>query len=302
MPLQRKNMFGGINVKGAINRIELERHILAWLEEDMPFGDITTEAILDDSVLGSGLLITKQSGILCGIEIFELIYSYIDINVQIDFKKKDGMKINVGDVIGEISGPIASILKGERLGLNLIQRLSGIATIAHAYAEAVKPYDTKVVDTRKTTPGLRSLEKYAVRVGGCRNHRFSLSDAVMIKDNHIAGAGTITEAVQRARECIPHTMKIEVEVETFNELREVIHTGVDIIMLDNMTTEQLRRAVRFVKEHAKKAIALEASGNMTLERVAEVAATGVNLISVGALTHSANALDISLKFEKPVVK
>ncbi len=288
-------------MKGAINRIELERHILAWLEEDMPFGDVTTDAILDETILGSGALIAKESGVLCGIEIFEMIYECIDKKVKIDKKKSDGMKIEAGDVIGEISGPIASILKGERLGLNIMQRLSGIASKSQIYAEAVKQYDTKIVDTRKTTPGLRSLEKYAVRVGGCTNHRYSLSDAVMIKDNHIAGAGSITEAVRRVKACIPHTAKIEVEVETFNELREVIHTGVDIILLDNMTTEQLRRAVRFVKEHAKKAISLEASGNMTLERLPEVAATGVDIISVGALTHSVNALDISLKFEKPVV-
>jgi len=289
-------------VKGAINRIELERHILAWLEEDMPFGDVTTDALLDETIVGSGALIAKESGVLCGIEIFEMIYECIDKNVKIDKKKSDGMNIEPGDVIGEISGPIASILKGERLGLNIMQRLSGIASKSQIYAEAVKQYDTKIVDTRKTTPGLRSLEKYAVRVGGCTNHRYSLSDAVMIKDNHIAGAGSITEAVRRVKACIPHTAKIEVEVETFNELREVIHTGVDIILLDNMTTEQLRRAVRFVKEHAKKAISLEASGNMTLERLPEVAATGVDIISVGALTHSVNALDISLKFEKPVVK
>ncbi len=289
-------------MKGAINRIELERHILAWLEEDMPFGDVTTDALLDETIVGSGALIAKESGVLCGIEIFEMIYECIDKNVKIDKKKSDGMNIESGDVIGEISGPIASILKGERLGLNIMQRLSGIASKSQIYAEAVKQYDTKIVDTRKTTPGLRSLEKYAVRVGGCTNHRYSLSDAVMIKDNHIAGAGSITEAVRRVKACIPHTAKIEVEVETFNELREVIHTGVDIILLDNMTTEQLRRAVRFVKEHAKKAISLEASGNMTLERLPEVAATGVDIISVGALTHSVNALDISLKFEKPVVK
>jgi nicotinate-nucleotide pyrophosphorylase (carboxylating) len=289
-------------VKGAINRIELERHILAWLEEDMPFGDVTTDALLDETIVGSGALIAKESGVLCGIEIFEMIYECIDKNVKIDKKKSDGMNIEPGDVIGEISGPIASILKGERLGLNIMQRLSGIASKSQIYAEAVEQYDTKIVDTRKTTPGLRSLEKYAVRVGGCTNHRYSLSDAVMIKDNHIAGAGSITEAVRRVKACIPHTAKIEVEVETFNELREVIHTGVDIILLDNMTTEQLRRAVRFVKEHAKKAISLEASGNMTLERLPEVAATGVDIISVGALTHSVNALDISLKFEKPVVK
>lgn len=289
-------------MKGAINRIELERHILAWLEEDMPFGDVTTDALLDETIVGSGALIAKESGVLCGIEIFEMIYECIDKNVKIDKKKSDGMNIEPGDVIGEISGPIASILKGERLGLNIMQRLSGIASKSQIYAEAVKQYDTKIVDTRKTTPGLRSLEKYAVRIGGCTNHRYSLSDAVMIKDNHIAGAGSITEAVRRVKACIPHTAKIEVEVETFNELREVIHTGVDIILLDNMTTEQLRRAVRFVKEHAKKAISLEASGNMTLERLPEVAATGVDIISVGALTHSVNALDISLKFEKPVVK
>ncbi len=285
-----------------VNQIELQRHILEWLEEDMPFGDATTDAIIDKTVLGAGDLIAKEAGILCGIDVFAQIYKCIDSQVKLEVAIHDGMAIEAGDVIARVHGPIGSILKGERLGLNIMQRLSGIASMAHQYFEAVKPYDTVIVDTRKTTPGFRSLEKYAVRTGGCMNHRFSLSDAVMIKDNHIAAAGSITEAVKRAKASVAHTMKIEVEVETFNELREVIHTGVDIIMLDNMTTDQIRRAVRFVKEHAKKMIALEASGNMTLERVAEVAATGVDVISVGALTHSVHALDISLKFEKPVVK
>lgn len=285
-------------MKGAINYIELRRNIENWLEEDMPFGDVTSDSILDPCRIGEGNLIAKEKGILCGMEIFSMVYECIDREVKLEAYSTDGDLVDSGQLIAQIRGPIASILKGERLGLNLLQRLSGIATMANQYREILEGYSTIVVDTRKTTPGLRSLEKYAVRVGGCVNHRYSLSDAVLIKDNHIAGAGGIKQAVCKAKESIAHTMKIEVEVENLVELQEAIDADVDIIMLDNMDTETMKKAVETVRSSVRPNIRLEASGNMTAQRLIEVAKTGVDLISVGALTHSVKALDISLKFVK----
>lgn len=281
-----------------LNVFELERNIKMWLEEDMPFGDITSDHVLDENQLGSGQFIAKENGIICGLPVLEKIFMMIDKEVKIEFFKKDGDLIQIKDVIATISGPIGSILKGERLALNLIQRMSGIATMAKAYAQATEGTSTKVVDTRKTTPGLRSLEKYAVRIGGCVNHRYSLSDAVLIKDNHIAGAGSITLAVEKARKYIAHTVKVEVETETLDEVKEAIMSGADIIMLDNMDLATMTSAVEKIRKAVGKHVTIEASGNMTIDRIPEVARTGVDIISVGALTHSVNALDISLKFKK----
>ncbi len=282
----------------AINDLELERRIKDWLEEDMPFGDITTEYILDKSTMGCGQLIAKEKGILCGVDVFKKVYHCLDPSVAVIHDVVDGDMVSPGQLIGEIKGSMNSILKGERVGLNILQHLSGIATRASLYAKEVEGLQTVIVDTRKTTPGFRSLEKYAVRVGGCVNHRYSLSDAVLIKDNHIAGAGSIMKAVKAVRQHIPHTVKVEVEVETLDEVNEALQADVDIIMLDNMTVNEMSKAVQYVRNTVNKSISLEASGNMTLERIREVAKTGVDIISVGALTHSVKALDISLKFKK----
>lgn len=279
-----------------LNKFELERNIRNWLEEDMPFGDITSDNIFEDQI-ASGRLVAKEFGVLCGLEVFRKVYEILDNQVKVTSNLKDGDILEVGQIIGTIDGPIASILKGERLGLNLMQRLSGIATMSKLYADEVKGYNTKIVDTRKTTPGLRSLEKYAVRIGGCSNHRHSLSDAVMIKDNHIAGAGSIKKAVEMVKSNIAHTVKVEVEVESIDELRQAIDAGADIIMLDNMSNDLTKEAVDIIRNSNANIIS-EASGNMVLERLKEVAKTGVDIISIGALTHSVSALDISLKFDK----
>lgn len=281
-----------------LNVFELERNIKMWLEEDMPFGDITSDHVLEEQQLGSGQFIAKEKGIICGLPVVEKIFAMIDSAVHVEFNLNDGDAIEEKGIIATISGPIGSILKGERLALNLLQRMSGIATMATEYAKATQGTTAKVVDTRKTTPGLRSLEKYAVRTGGCVNHRYSLSDAVLIKDNHIAGAGSITKAVEKARKYIAHTVKVEVETETLDEVKEAIMAGADIIMLDNMDLETMTAAVEKIRKAVGKHVTIEASGNMTIERIPSVARTGVDIISVGALTHSVNALDISLKFKK----
>jgi len=281
-----------------LNVFELERNIKAWLEEDMPFGDITSDYVLDENQQGSGQFIAKEEGIICGLLVLQKIFEILDQAVVIEFFKHDGDWVKTKDVIATISGPIGSILKGERLALNIIQRLSGIATMAKQYSKETEGYEAKIVDTRKTTPGFRALEKYAVRIGGCVNHRYSLSDAVLIKDNHIAGAGSITKAVEKAKKNIAHTVKIEVETETLEEVKEAIMSGADIIMLDNMDVEMMTIAVDRIRKAVGKHVTIEASGNMTLDRIPDVAKTGVDIISVGSLTHSVKALDISLKFKK----
>lgn len=282
---------------GNFNKLELKENILRWLKEDTPFGDVTTQNIVIDNQTSSGRLIAKEDGVICGLEVVQMVFDSIDSNesnVNCVFNCQEGEFVKQGSVIGVIHGDLRTILIGERLALNLLQRMSGIASLSRKYADQVKHLDVKIVDTRKTTPGLRSLEKYAVKIGGCHNHRYSLSDAVMIKDNHIAAAGNITMAVKMVRDNIPHTMKIEVEVETLEELNEALQANTDIIMLDNMDIETMTKAVDLAKG---KAI-LEASGNMSLDRILDVAMTGVDIISVGSLTHSVKALDISLKFDK----
>ncbi|MDR0819196.1 MAG: carboxylating nicotinate-nucleotide diphosphorylase [Oscillospiraceae bacterium] len=270
----------------------LEELIKRSLAEDIGTGDITTLACVPESATADAKLIAKEPGILCGIDIFKRVYAIYDSAVKVETRKLDGDLLVERDLIATVTGPARSVLTGERVALNLLQHLSGVATQTGKFADAVSGYKTKIVDTRKTTPGLRVLEKYAVRVGGGANHRFSLQDGVLIKDNHIKAAGSITLAVNAARSAAPFTLKIEVECETFEQVREALDCGADIIMLDNMTTAQMREAVAII---GGKAIT-EASGNMGDKNVAEVAATGVDVISIGALTHSVRALDISLKF------
>ncbi len=277
---------------GLLNKHKLQASIIDWLNEDMPYGDISTQNIVPSNDKTTATLVAKESGVLCGLEVFEMVLATVDGSVTLNTTYVDGDTVHNGNVIATIDGPLASILMGERLALNLIQRMSAIATKSSAYADCVKDYNVRIVDTRKTTPGLRELEKYAVRVGGCYNHRYSLSDAVMLKDNHIKAAGSITKAVTQVRDKIPHTTTIEVEVESLEGLKEALLMEADIIMLDNMSNETMAKAVEIADG---KAI-LEASGNMSFERLVGVAKTGVDIISVGALTHSVNAFDISLKF------
>ncbi|MFF0830544.1 carboxylating nicotinate-nucleotide diphosphorylase [Brevibacillus sp. NPDC003359] len=272
------------------NKRELQRKIEEWLQEDVGFGDVTTMSTIPESEQGVGILYAKEAGIVAGLPIAEQVFATVDSTLVFEAKVEEGARVEVGQQIAEVSGSVRSILSGERLALNLMQRLSGIATKTSEYALAVTGTKARVVDTRKTTPGLRALEKYAVRVGGGYNHRFALYDAVMIKDNHIKGAGGIAQAVAAARAAIPHTMTVEVEAESFEQVQEALAAGADTIMLDNMSLDQMVEAVQFINGRA----IVEASGGVSLETIGDIAKTGVDIISVGALTHSVKAFDISL--------
>ena len=272
---------------------EFDDIILRSLEEDAPFGDITTDVTVAGDATASGVFRAKESGVLCGIDIARRTFELVGGEVAFVKKKADGDLLEKGDIVAEISGNAASMLMGERTALNLMQRASGIATATRRAMQAVEGTQARITDTRKTMPGLRKLDKYAVRAAGAVNHRFSLSDGILIKDNHIAAAGGIAPAVRAAKRKAPHTLKIEVEVESLDGLREALEAGADIIMLDNMSCALMREAVELTAGRA----VLEASGNMGERDLAEVAATGVDLISIGGLTHSVKALDISLKFD-----
>lgn len=272
------------------NKRELQRKIEEWLQEDVGFGDVTTMSTIPESEQGVGILYAKEAGIVAGLPIAEQVFATVDSTLVFEAKVEEGARVEVGQQIAEVSGSVRSILSGERLALNLMQRLSGIATKTSEYAAAVAGTKARVVDTRKTTPGLRALEKYAVRVGGGYNHRFALYDAVMIKDNHIKGAGGIAQAVAAARAVIPHTMTVEVEAESFEQVQEALAAGADTIMLDNMSLDQMVEAVEYINGRA----IVEASGGVSLETIGDIAKTGVDIISVGALTHSVKAFDISL--------
>ncbi|RNB56233.1 carboxylating nicotinate-nucleotide diphosphorylase [Brevibacillus gelatini] len=272
------------------NKRELERKIEEWLQEDIGFGDVTTLSTIPESEQGTGILYAKEAGVIAGLPIARQVFATVDPDLVFTAKVEEGQRVEVGQELAEVSGSVRSILSGERLALNLMQRLSGIATKTSEYVAAVAGTKARVVDTRKTTPGLRFLEKYAVRVGGGHNHRFALYDAVMIKDNHIKGAGGIAQAVAAARAAIPHTMTVEVEAESLEQVREALEAGADIIMLDNMSLETMREAVALIDGRA----VVEASGGVSLETIGNIAKTGVDVISVGALTHSVKAFDISL--------
>ena len=275
-----------------IDQKQLIRVIEAALAEDVNTGDITTMSTVPFDKHISGKFIAKASGILCGVSVAQTVFAYVDPAVTLKFFFADGSAVHKGDVIAEISGRAMSVLTGERLALNFMQRMSGIATRTREAADNVAGFPVRILDTRKTTPGLRMLEKYAVRVGGGYNHRFTLSDGVLIKDNHIQAAGGITQAVRAARDFVPHTLKIEVEVETLEQVQEALAAGADIIMLDNMTNDLMAQAVQLIGGRALT----EASGNMDEKDLRSVAATGVNFISIGALTNHVKPLDISLKF------
>ncbi|GLI10279.1 nicotinate-nucleotide diphosphorylase (carboxylating) [Paenibacillus tyrfis] len=276
-----------------LNRSNLERSLRAWLEEDIGMGDVTTMTTIPAESQAKGIIHVKDEGIIAGLPVAEAVFALVDPQLRFEAKVNDGAAAQYGTVIAEVSGSTRSILLGERLALNLLQRMSGIATRTRQFVDRLEGLPVRLVDTRKTTPGHRMLEKYAVRVGGGHNHRFGLYDAVMIKDNHIKGAGGIREAITAARAQIPHTMKIEVEVETFEQLEEALAAGPDIVMLDNMSPEQMSQAVQRMKNQAPH-IMVEASGNVTLDTVRGIAQSGVDVISVGRLTYSVQALDISL--------
>ena len=261
------------------------------LREDVGTGDMTTLLTVPPGTEALGEFIATQPGVLAGLVVAERVFYQCDSRVQVEPMLKEGQRFDAGAVLAVVRGEARAILVAERVALNFLQRLSGIATLTARFVEAVRDLPVRICDTRKTTPGLRYLERYAVRVGGGFNHRFGLYDAVLIKDNHIAVCGGITEAVHRVRRALPHTMKIEVECATLQQVQEALEAGVDIILLDNMTLDDLREAVRMAKGRAF----LEASGGVRLETVRPIAETGVDAISVGAITHSAPAIDIKLE-------
>jgi nicotinate-nucleotide pyrophosphorylase (carboxylating) len=263
------------------------------LFEDIGTGDITTLSTIPAEQRIRGRFIAKEPGVICGLEVIKKVFEKMDKEIMLTFEVNDGSRVNAGDIIAKIEGPAVGILTGERVALNFLQRLSGIATKTAHTVEVVKDTKARITDTRKTTPGLRILEKYAVRTGGGANHRFNLSDGILIKDNHIKAAGSITNAVTAARSNAPHTLKIEVEVESMAQIDEALEAGADIIMLDNMDLDAMKAAVEKIAGHAL----VEASGNMGDKDLQAVAATGVDLISIGALTHTVKAMDISLRFE-----
>ena len=273
-----------------LNPRALDPLIELAFEEDIGIGDITTDATVPSTRKGIGTFLAKSEGIVAGLPVAERVFEKLDPTLTFHTLVNDGDPVGVGTPIAEVQGSAKSILIGERTALNFLQRLSGIATLTARFVEAVADYDTKIVDTRKTAAGWRAVQKYAVRVGGAQNHRFGLYDGVLIKDNHIVAAGGIANAVQRARQVVPHTAKIEVEVETVEQVDEALEAGADILLLDNMPPGIMQRVVQQVEDRA----VTEASGGITLDKVKTVAATGVDLISVGALTHSAMPMDISL--------
>lgn len=271
----------------------LDKIIENALMEDIHTGDITTLAVVPERRRARARLIAKEPMVLAGIDVAARVFTFLDSSVRFEGRHGDGARLSAGDLIAEVAGDSAVLLQGERVALNLLQRMCGTATLTARYVEAVAGTRARIVDTRKTTPGLRVLEKYAVRVGGGINHRTGLYDGVLIKENHIAAAGGITRAVSRARSYIPHTMKIEVETETLAEVAEALEAAADIIMLDNMDLPTMAEAVALIGGRAL----VEASGGVNLDTVRGIAGTGVDIISVGALTHSARAMDISMLLE-----
>ena len=273
-----------------LSNFYVKDHVKAALQEDIGFGDITTENLATEKDYLKGELNTRSEGILCGCEVFKIVYETLSPDIRIKFYFKDGDKIQKGDKIADIEGPAKYLLMGERVALNYIQRMSGIATETGKYQDAIGSYPAKIVDTRKTTPNFRAFEKYSVKIGGGALHRFNLSDCAMIKDNHIRLAGSITEAVRKLRDNISHAHKIEVECDTIEQVKEAVTTGADIIMLDNMDIETMKKACQII-DH--KAI-VEASGNVNLNTVNAIASTGVDIISSSAIVAKAPTLDLAL--------
>ena len=273
-----------------IHRHILHRLIRSALEEDIGPGDVTTTALLTGEETGTARAVAKADLVIAGIDVFRETFFFLDPNIRFTEYIEDGREIKRGEILAELSGKLGSILTAERVALNFLQRMSGIATLTRQYVAAVAGTGARILDTRKTAPGLRILDKYAVSIGGGLNHRFALHDGVLIKDNHITAAGGITPAINKARQKIPHTLKIEVEVKNIDEVKEALAAGADTIMLDNMTPEAMIVAVRLIGG----AVSVEASGNVTLANVKQIADAGVDFVSVGALTHSVTAADISL--------
>jgi nicotinate-nucleotide pyrophosphorylase (carboxylating) len=285
---------------GDLHPAEVARVVAVALAEDLPWGDATSDNLIPPDQAGVGRIEAREAGVLAGLPLVFQVYAQVDPLVEVRPLVADGARLDRGQIIAELRGPLRSLLQGERTALNFLQRLSGIATATARYVRAIEGCRARIIDTRKTTPGLRRLEKYAVRLGGGHNHRYCLSDAVLIKDNHLAALQlqgmTLGPAVQALRQRLPHTTTIEVEVESLTGVREALAAGVDAVLLDNMSPPLMADAVRLVAGRART----EASGGITLENVRAVAETGVDLISVGALTHSVKAMDLSLELAPEV--
>ena len=272
-------------------KLNVDPFILSALKEDITSEDVSTNAVMPEATLGEVDLICKENGIICGLQVFARVFELIDEEVKIEFFVKDGEAVKAGQLMAKVRGDIRVLLSGERVALNYLQRMSGVATYTSSVAKLLEGTKTKLLDTRKTTPNNRIFEKYSVKVGGGSNHRYNLSDGILIKDNHIDAAGSITKAVKLAKEYAPFVRKIEVEVENLDMLREALEAGADIIMLDNMSVETMKEAVAIIDGRAQT----ECSGNVTKEKVKDLIDIGVDFISCGALTHSSPVLDYSMK-------
>ena len=272
-------------------KLNADKLIMMALQEDITSEDVSTNAVMPKAQKGKVDLICKQDGIIAGLDVYARVFTLLDDSTEVEFFCKDGDEVKAGQLMGIVTGDIRVLLSGERVALNYLQRMSGIATYTHEVAELLKGSRTTLLDTRKTTPNCRIFEKYAVRVGGGSNHRYNLSDGVLLKDNHIGAAGSITNAVRMAKEYAPFVRKIEVEVETLDQVKEAVEAGADIIMLDNMTTDQMRTAIDLIDGRAET----ECSGNVTKENIERLISLGVDYISSGALTHSSPIMDISMK-------
>lgn len=275
-----------------LNKFYVENLIKQALMEDIEYVDVTTDYTIDEKQISKAYFVAKQSGVIAGLEVAMQVFKMLDEDFEYTAYKKDGDYVKIGDRIVDFKGHATALLKGERTALNLIQFMSGIATHTYQCVEKVKAYPCMIVDTRKTLPGLRAISKYAVCVGGGKNHRYNLSDGVMLKDNHIDAGGGIIKTVEKVRSQISFMTKVEVETRSLDEVKQALSAKADIIMLDNMTNEEMKEAVELINHQAL----VEASGNMSLERLEAVAQCGVDIISIGALTHSVQAFDISMKF------
>lgn len=283
-------------INGVTMKINVDDYLRNALKEDITSEDVTTNAVMPENKSGRAELICKENGIICGLEIFHRVFQLLDEEIMFETRLKDGDAVEKGLIMGTLTGNMRSILSGERVALNYLQRMSGIATYTRSLARELEGSGTTLLDTRKTTPNMRIFEKYAVKVGGGSNHRYNLSDGLLLKDNHIGAAGGVKKAVQMAKEYAPFVRKIEVEVENLEMLSEALEAGADIIMLDNMNNETMKKAVEMVGQRAQT----ECSGNVTIERLKEIAEIGVDFVSAGALTYSAPIMDISLKNLKPI--
>ena len=277
-------------------KLNVDPWILSALKEDITSEDVSTNSVMPHPQAGEVDLICKEDGIICGLQVFERVFTLLDEKTTVEFLVQDGAEVHKGQLMAKVHGDIRTLLCGERTALNYLQRMSGLATYTHSVAELLKGTGIKLLDTRKTTPNNRIFEKYAVRIGGGNNHRYNLSDGVLLKDNHIGAAGGVKEAIAAAKEYAPFVRKIEVEVENLDMVKEAVEAGADIIMLDNMDTDALKEAIAYIDGRAE----IEVSGNVTKENIARLTGLGVDYVSSGALTHSAPILDISLKNLHPV--